>query len=312
MKMKMTSISPPLVDKWLGQFLLVSAAFLMLLSGPLAAVQAQKPVSENVLTGGAFTLMQPANGGASVVPLTVAELPAAAKNATGVRVTLTQTPENYWNIQLKQDLVAPVNEGQVFRLHFFARSPQSSRVSAVFEQNREPFSKALSVPTSLTPQWKEFALVFKTPAYPANGSGVRFQLGFAPGVVEIADIRLEDYGVAPTLMPGEVGRDLYGGLPHTDAWRAAANARIERFRKGNIVVRVVDARTGKPVPNARVTVTQQKHAFLWGTAVADQPLFAQTPDGEKYRAALNKLFNYVVLENALKWDFSQGKNPKSR
>ena len=48
-------------------------------------------------------------------------------------------------------------------------------------------------------------------------------------------------------------------------------------------------------------------AFQFGTAVADGPLFANTADGEKYRAiTLLRLFNYAVLENALKWDFNTG------
>ncbi|MBC8102215.1 MAG: endo-1,4-beta-xylanase [Cytophagales bacterium] len=286
----------------LGAFCLLSAA---LLTSP---VQAQNPVNVNLLQGKMFSLSQPVKGGATLSALPVEELPDIAKNATGIRVTLTQTPDNYWKIQLGQNLATPVQDGQVLRLHFFARSSQNSRVAAVFEQTALPNSKALNAPFTLSPRWKEYALVFKTPACAANGSGVRFQLGFAPGVVDLADIRLEDYGVAPTLMPSEIGRDLYGGLPHTESWRAAANARIERYRKGNVLVHVLDAKTGKPIPNAQVTVTQRKHAFLWGTAVADRHLLAQTPDGEKFRATIDRLFNYVVLENALKWDFYGGKN----
>ena len=51
------------------------------------------------------------------------------------------------------------------------------------------------------------------------------------------------------------------------AWRKAAEARIEKIRKGDLTVLVKDA-AGKPVPGAEVAVRMKKHAFLWGTAVS--------------------------------------------
>ncbi len=84
------------------------------------------------------------------------------------------------------------------------------------------------------------------------------------------------------------------------SWREQANARIDKIRKGDLSVQVVDNR-GRPVPNARVRVRMTRHAFGWGTAIAAQQLLAATPDAEKYRQAFLDNFNMAVFENDLKW-----------
>ena len=67
-------------------------------------------------------------------------------------------------------------------------------------------------------------------------------------------------------------------------------------------ISIVDG-DGNPIPGAVIHVAQQRHGFRFGTALADGPLFANSADGDKYRSAVMRLFNYAVLENALKWDF---------
>jgi GH35 family endo-1,4-beta-xylanase len=51
------------------------------------------------------------------------------------------------------------------------------------------------------------------------------------------------------------------------AWRSEAQKRIEQIRKANLTVIVKD-KNGNLVPNAKVTVQMQKHAFPFGTAVS--------------------------------------------
>ena len=78
--------------------------------------------------------------------------------------------------------------------------------------------------------------------------------------------------------------------------------RIEAIRKGNLAVKVLDSQ-GHPVSNARVTVTQARHEFPFGTALVSD-LFtpgANHPEAIAYRAQVKKYFNHAVTENALKW-----------
>ncbi|MBV9851578.1 MAG: endo-1,4-beta-xylanase [Armatimonadetes bacterium] len=236
------------------------------------------------------------------VPLTGAgATPLGTPHGPGLRIVVPRPTDPDYDLQLSAPVPAAVQDGQVLRLHFWGRSPTRNPIRAVYEKYSEPYTKALNKTVLLSPQWKEYAFAFKTPAYPALGAAVHFVVGRQAGTVELAGVALEDYGVNPQPTPPDINLDLYGGVPHDDTWRAAANARIRRYRMGGLAVRVVDAH-GRPVSGAQVRVHQTKHAFRFGTALAYEPLFAQTPDGEKYRQTVLRLFNYVVLENALKWD----------
>ncbi|MEW6046999.1 MAG: endo-1,4-beta-xylanase [Bacillota bacterium] len=92
----------------------------------------------------------------------------------------------------------------------------------------------------------------------------------------------------------------YVGGESDVAWRQAAEARIERIRKAELRVVVVDL-NGQPVRGATVGVHMKRHAFPFGTAVSASLL--TSPAGEEYREAILKHFNVAVFENAFKWPY---------
>ena len=236
-------------------------------------------------------------GDAVMTTIPASGLPGGG-DAFHIVVQTPATPD--YTMQLSQPVRYALADGATLRLHFWGRSPTRSPIRAVVEKAAPNNDKALAQSLALTPAWKEYAFTFTTPAYGPNAANAHFVVGQQAGTVEIARVTLEYYGVNPQPRPADIGRDLYGGQPHDDSWRPAANARIRRYRMGNLLVRVVDAH-GKPVAGARVHVQQTRHAFRFGTAIAPEPLFAQTTDGENYRKTLLRDFNYVVLENTLKW-----------
>ena len=93
----------------------------------------------------------------------------------------------------------------------------------------------------------------------------------------------------------------YDGWAADAPWRKAAAERIEKYRKGDLKIRVTDA-AGKPVANAQIAVRMKRHAFGWGTEVNDELINDKTnPDNERYRQTIEKYFNKVVFGNDLKW-----------
>jgi GH35 family endo-1,4-beta-xylanase/type 1 glutamine amidotransferase len=78
------------------------------------------------------------------------------------------------------------------------------------------------------------------------------------------------------------------------AWQAAADARIEKHRKGPILVRVVDG-GGRPVEGAAVTFRQQRHEFLFGCNIFLHGRLQPPADEETYRSRFAALFNYATL-----------------
>jgi endo-1,4-beta-xylanase len=79
---------------------------------------------------------------------------------------------------------------------------------------------------------------------------------------------------------------------------SAIETRIRKLRMGRITVRTK--------PGAGVSVRQQRHEFLFGTAIPDSLAEKARPsmrpsDRARYLKILDQHFNFAVHENALKW-----------
>jgi hypothetical protein len=75
----------------------------------------------------------------------------------------------------------------------------------------------------------------------------------------------------------------YKGRDSKAAWRKAAAERIEKHRKGDLRVLVVDA-SGKPLPNATVKVDMTRHAFYFGSSFPGSMLPAEYQDIKPWNA----------------------------
>jgi endo-1,4-beta-xylanase len=83
-------------------------------------------------------------------------------------------------------------------------------------------------------------------------------------------------------------------------WRAEAEDRIERHRKGDLTIEV-RGRDGACVKNARVEYRLKHHAFRFGTAIAYAPFADAGEAGQHYRRFILDHFNCLVCENEMKW-----------
>lgn len=114
----------------------------------------------------------------------------------------------------------------------------------------------------------------------------------------------------------------YPGQEPDAAWRAEANEKIERHRKADLNIRIVD-RWGNPLPGQLITVEQIRHAYPFGTAVVasrivDAPRKLPPDSGmtrelwladnARYREEIERNFNTIVFENDLKWPMWNGSN----
>lgn len=269
-------------------------AFLALAAAVVTVLPAQ-----TLVEGGSWSYSRA--GGMQTIA--VSDVPDGTPTAFRV-TTATATPSTPWDSQMSRVLPPALTSGRWLRFRLWARSETGSRIGLIHELNSQPYSKSLSNVIGLTPEWKEYAIAYQTATYAAGASALRIQTGFNQGTVELANIRLEDFGVQ-TEPPQSINLDVFGGQLVDDGWKEAAQERIRKHRMGEIRVAITDA-DGNPVPGASVKVDQLKHSFKFGTAVADGPLFANTGDGDRYRTELKRLFNYVVTENALKWQFNNG------
>lgn len=211
-----------------------------------------------------------------------------------------------WDHQAIAEIASPLSVQNTTLIQFQARSPESQRINVVLELNREPWTKELTRLVILGPEWKTYRLAVRMGRdYAANEAAVKFQTGLVNGSAEIRNVSISNVGGAPL---EKLQLTKIFEPPTSDEWIPAAQARIERIRKGDWSIEVVDS-TGKAVPGAVVELEQTRHAFRFGTAVPASRILGTTPDDEKFRALLKQNFNTLTLENDLKWNSLDGKIP---
>ncbi len=262
---------------------------------------------------------------------------------TALRIEVTKKPERPNDVQVSTPIDATMAAGDVLIVSFYMRSagtgdatldagfrtipgaapqgpppggapPAAARgqvpagaAGAVpgrggrgFFPGQPPLSAAAVAGSS----WKKVTFPFAlTRAYNKGEGELFFTLGLQPQTVELGGIELLDYGTSKKVADLPFTKLGYQGSEPSAAWRKAAEARIDRLRKGELTVVVKDA-SGKPVANADVAIHMRKHAFLWGTAVSGVAFTGGRMPQEnlaRYKEEIKKNFNFAVMENETKW-----------
>jgi GH35 family endo-1,4-beta-xylanase len=232
--------------------------------------------------------------------------------AKAARVRTDERPANSYELQLSTRTTEAVKKGDKLLAIFEARavSPQAgdgvAEMELVFEESAAPYTKSAEYHAELGLHWRRFYVPFEAAAdYAAGRAQVNFRLGFGPQTVELGAVRVLDYGADFDRKKLPYTPASYGGREADAPWRAQAEERIERIRKGDLTVTVVgDDR--RPLAGAKVKIRMKRHAFAFGSAVDARALLADGPDGDRYRMTVALDFNKVVFENDLKWQAWQG------
>ncbi|WP_020573188.1 endo-1,4-beta-xylanase [Actinopolymorpha alba] len=207
--------------------------------------------------------------------------------------------------RLTAPTVTPLRAGHAMVLTFWGRAIRPATAHARLNVGRAGGDnrQSLSVALEFGREWRKYEFPFRVDAdSPAGQAQAEFWLGFGPQVLQVAGFSLRDHG--PGTPPG-IPPVTYAGRQADAPWRAAANARIDAYRKGDLHVSVLDTK-GRPVPNASVRVRMREHAFPFGTAV-DATQLGTNPT---YQNTLKANFNQGILGNDLKW--AAWENPQHR
>ncbi|MCC5844263.1 MAG: endo-1,4-beta-xylanase [Verrucomicrobia bacterium] len=140
-------------------------------------------------------------------------------------------------------------------------------------------------------------------------------LSFFERSLNLRQIEWENHGADADPAGLTVSPVSYAGQEADAPWRDKAREKIERYRKADLEVLILD-RWGNPLPGHKVEVEQMRHAYPFGTAVVGSRI-ADAPrefspesgmtteqwlaDNERYRREIERNFNTVVFENELKW-----------
>jgi uncharacterized protein (TIGR03437 family) len=261
-----------------------------------------------------------AQSGESILPadifsaMTLSGLPSAELSTTSVtglsfsRAWRIRTPSkapNPWDYRLVARPISKVSKGDTLVARLWIRATHAGKTTGyarlVMERTSDPFTKSLEWHVSTGPGWQHVEAPFTAAeTYDPREYSVQIWLSHGPQEVEIGGLSIVNYG--PNMPYSRVGlQDYpYAGMQDDAGWRSTAAARIEKTRKGDIVV-VVNDENGKALPGATVRVSMRTHAFGFGSAVDAATLGASGADGDKYRHHVRQWFNKTVLENDLKW-----------
>jgi len=233
--------------------------------------------------------------------------------AMRVRTGDISASANPWDIRPRCFNTLPARKDDTVLATFWmrTRSGPDGRgfTTFVVEKGASPYTKSVQYTAVSGAEWKKFEIPFTmlenytaSNGRVADGYNLSFWVVFPSQEIEIGGFTLMDYGPNVPYSSLNLTNWPYEGHAADAAWRKTAAERIERIRKTDIVV-VVRDEAGNPIPNAAVRVKMKRHAFGFGTAIADGPVRATTADGQNYREWVPRLFNKIVTENVLKWPF---------
>jgi endo-1,4-beta-xylanase len=225
----------------------------------------------------------------SVVPVT------GQPFAQAIRIQVPKRTDPPWTVQLQPPPgKEPLRKGDRILVVLNARCTESPDgrgiVNAILQASQAPWTGLGSISAAPRKEWRRFFLLGAAGQdFAAGGYGLTLHLGNQAQTLEVG-------GVVALKLPGNVDEKKlpfnevrYPGEEPDAPWRRAARERIEKHRKGDLVVEVRDA-AGRPVAGAEVRVRMKRHAYGFGTFL--EPLtVGEGPDADRMREWTLRLFN---------------------
>ncbi len=285
------------------------SVLLIIVSGFLSVndLWAQVPAGESLLPGGLDELKYYGTGKANRIVKKVSVKEQDFDHA----FQITTSEYMYDDQGLQANITKSLKKGDVLWISFSARSLESKRetgggfVELRFDQlvnGKYVWPSHLERGVSFGNEWTKTSIPFIL-TKDTRPEDVRVVVKFDsyPQKIEVGPITFICCGQPVSLdeLPKTVVR--YDGYEPDAPWREAAAERIEKYRKGDLQIRVTDE-AGNPVNGAEVTASLSRIAYNWGTAVTSARILdTVSVDMKHYRDTLARYFNQAVFENEMKW-----------
>lgn len=234
-------------------------------------------------------------------------------------VQTIRKPEHQYSFEIVYPIQSEVKKGDVLHITFWLKAVAASdeaneaQTNVCFQQYGWPWKKSLRTAASLAvgQGWKKFEFPFRSQGeYPPGKSLVSFEFGFRPQTIELGGIQLINYGKSKKVEELPITRLTYEGREKDAKWRQEAFDRIEKIRKDDIEIQIVDS-SGRPVKDAAVDMKMTKHLFPFGSEVNAYEIVGKGKwkTGGKYSQTFKEMFNLGMIGHRLCWP-SWEDNPK--
>jgi mannan endo-1,4-beta-mannosidase len=139
------------------------------------------------------------NGEAKKVNVTTVPVTGQPFNQA-MRAEIKESSNSEWTVQLQAPNVAPVEKDDLLLATFFVRSikAQESGIAEtqfVFERSSGPYTKSITYPLQVTPEWRKVQVRFTAvESYTPGTAQMIFRLGYEPETIEIGGVTVENFG----------------------------------------------------------------------------------------------------------------------
>jgi GH35 family endo-1,4-beta-xylanase len=236
-----------------------------------------------------------------------------------LRITSKQFSRDSYMVQLAQPAIEPGKAGDVCLLTYYGRVIDTSNesgegtVKLFFRRGKPPFGGSggrAPREVGLQSEWKKFYYPFELDLgrgitnAPAEDLEICVNACYNKHqIIEIADVRVVRFPSPITFADLPESKDTYPGRELDAPWRIDAGKRIEKYRKSDMVINVIDA-DGKPIANADIQVQMTKHGFDFGcalNAVYWQKAMEKPKNAQKFNRLFTKYFSVGSHIGSLKW-----------
>jgi mannan endo-1,4-beta-mannosidase len=169
-----------------------------------AASSGELPTPTSVMTASGLRSFA-VQGQAEKVKVSIVEVSGQAF-AEALQATVLAPSDSEWAVQVQAPTAAAVKKGDALLATFYARVAEEQAAGGgetqfVFELAREPWTKSVSYPVKLTPEWRKIQVPFiSSDAYAAGQAQLIFRLGYEPQVIQVAGVQLENFGADVALV----------------------------------------------------------------------------------------------------------------
>ena len=279
---------------------------LIFLLSPACFAAIPLPEGSVDLVASSSTIQGWVNDGDSAVKVPV----TGQEFSEAMRITvMTASPDQPWRAQLAVSFSAgSVKSGDKLLVVYMARcvdvsSEAEGKVTAKVQLvTSDHATVGVTDTAKISVNWERVSQVVVAKSDVPEGKGeVVIFLAEQAQTVEIANVRVLNYGPNIDLAALPRQKQSYAGREENAAWRKPALERIEKLRKTDFSLRLVDV-NGQPLAGKTVIVELARHEFGFGSCVTRAMLTGENSDGDRYRDIANRTFSRVVFENDFKPD----------
>ena len=120
-----------------------------------------------------------------------------------IQADITSPPSSQFAVQLRQNIDAPVTQGDILFVEFRVKSIGGpGQITAVFERAESPFTKSLLQGIPVSTDWARIQIPFAVvESYAADEASFGFHLGHQLQTLQFKDFQVLNYGPPKTLAP---------------------------------------------------------------------------------------------------------------